>query len=108
MLWQRFEEVAAPEDVRLATELKELAAREDIPFPNVDLSLAALAWATGMAPDAGQVMFMVARFAGWVAHYLEELGERPLRYRPRAVYATPRPIEDGIEAEGQGAIRVGG
>jgi citrate synthase len=29
----------------------------------------------------------VARVAGWVAHYLEELDERPLRYRARAVYA---------------------
>ncbi len=85
---------AAPEDVRLAGEVRELAAREDIPFPNVDLALAALAWATGMASDAGQVIFMVARFVGWVAHYLEELDERPLRYRARAVYATPRPAAD--------------
>jgi citrate synthase len=26
--------------------------------------------------------------AGWTAHYLEELEERPIRYRARAVYAT--------------------
>jgi hypothetical protein len=26
--------------------------------------------------------------AGWVAHYLEELEERPLRLRARAIYAT--------------------
>jgi citrate synthase len=25
---------------------------------------------------------------GWVAHYLEELTETPLRYRARAVYVT--------------------
>jgi citrate synthase len=30
----------------------------------------------------------VARAAGWVAHYLEELAEPPLRYRARAVYTT--------------------
>jgi citrate synthase len=92
VLWRRFEEVAAPDDVRLARQVRDLAQQEDIPFPNVDLALAALAWSTGMAQDAGQVIFMVARFAGWVAHYLEELGERPLRYRARAVYATPRPV----------------
>jgi citrate synthase len=89
-LWRRFEELALPDERRLVEELLDLAAREDIPFPNVDLGLAALAWVTGMAPDAGQVIFMVARLVGWVAHYLEELDERPLRYRARAVYATPR------------------
>jgi citrate synthase len=90
VLWHRFVELADPEERRLVEELIDLAAREDIPFPNVDLGLAALAWAAGMAPDAGQVMFMVARLVGWIAHYLEELDERPLRYRARAVYATPR------------------
>ena len=95
-LWQRFEEFARPDERRRVEELLDLAAREDIPFPNVDLGLAALAWVTGMAPDAGQVIFMVARLVGWVAHYLEELDERPLRYRARAVYATPR-RSDGDE-----------
>ena len=51
--------------------------------------MAAIAWSTGMAPDAGRTLFTVARVAGWVAHYLEELGERPLRFRARAVYAAP-------------------
>jgi citrate synthase len=53
----------------------------------VDLALAAISWATGMPPDAGRTIFTVARVAGWTAHYLEELGERPLRFRARAVYA---------------------
>ncbi len=95
VLWERFGELARPDDRRLADELVDLAAREDVPFPNVDLALAAIAWASGMAPGAGQVLFMVSRIVGWVAHYLEELGERPLRYRARAVYATPRASDDG-------------
>src|SRR5579883_367247 len=90
VLWDRFREVAGPEDRQLAEEILELAEREAVPFPNVDLALAAIAWSTGMAADAGQLLFMVARMVGWVAHYLEELGEPPLRYRARAVYATPR------------------
>ncbi len=58
-----------------------------------------MAWATGMPPDAGRTIFTVARVAGWTAHYLEELGERPLRYRARAVYATPgRPGPDPVGA----------
>jgi citrate synthase len=84
-----FERLATPEQVELVRSLVELAVEHTIPLPNVDLGLAAIAWSTGMAPDAGRTLFTVARVAGWVAHYLEELGERPLRYRARAVYATP-------------------
>ncbi len=84
-----FEELAPPEDVELVHSLVELAADHAIPLPNVDLALAAMALATGMPPDAGRTIFTVARVAGWTAHYLEELDERPLRYRARAVYASP-------------------
>ena len=84
-----FEELAPAEDVALLHSLVDLAAEHDVPLPNVDLALAAMALATGMPPDAGRTIFTVARVAGWTAHYLEELGERPLRYRARAVYATP-------------------
>jgi len=89
VLLSLFEEMATEEDVALVSELVDLAAAHDIPPPNVDLALASMAWATGMPPDAGRTLFTVARVAGWTAHYLEELEERPLRYRARAVYATP-------------------
>ncbi len=59
-----------------------------IPGPNVDLGLGALMRAAGMAEDGGRTLFTIARVAGWTAHYLEELQERPIRYRARAVYAT--------------------
>jgi citrate synthase len=68
--------------------LLALAAERAIPGPNVDLGLAALSRAAGMAEDGGRTIFTVARVAGWTAHYLEELEERPIRYRARAVYAT--------------------
>ncbi|HEX3981933.1 MAG TPA: citrate synthase [Acidimicrobiales bacterium] len=83
-----FEEWARAEDVEVVHAVVDLARDHSIPPPNVDLALAAMAWATGMPADAGRTLFTVARVAGWVAHYLEELGERPLRYRARAVYAT--------------------
>jgi citrate synthase len=41
-----------------------------------------------MAPDTGRTLFAVARVAGWTAHYMEELTERPLRFRARAVYSV--------------------
>ena len=89
VLLRLFDQLAAPEQVELVRSLVEVAAAHSIPLPNVDLGMAAIAWSTGMAPDAGRTLFSVARVAGWVAHYLEELGERPLRFRARAVYATP-------------------
>jgi citrate synthase len=84
-----FEELAPPEKIALVDSLIALAEQHSIPQPNVDLALASVAWATGMPPDSGSTLFAVARVAGWVAHYLEELEERPLRYRARAVYASP-------------------
>jgi citrate synthase len=97
-----FEEMASPEDVELVRDLVGLAAEHDIPPPNVDLALASMAWATGMPPDAGRTLFTVARVAGWTAHYLEELEERPLRYRARAVYATPVRVGAGWPRSGPG------
>jgi citrate synthase len=69
-------------------EVMALAAAHDVPLPNCDLALAALSWGTGMPSDSGRTIFAVARVAGWAAHYMEELAERPLRFRARAVYST--------------------
>jgi citrate synthase len=71
----------------VASSVIALARERRLPGPNVDLGLAALSFVSGMDPDAGGVIFKVARVAGWVAHYLEELTETPLRYRARAIYA---------------------
>jgi citrate synthase len=83
-----------PERRAVLDDLLALAAERAIPGPNVDLGLGALTRATGMAEDGGRTILTIARVAGWTAHYLEELEERPIRYRPRAVYAT-RPPDGG-------------
>ena len=54
--------------------------------PTSTSRVAALGLATGMPDDAGEVMFTVARMAGWLAHAIEEYGEAPVRFRPRANY----------------------
>ncbi|MCM4082587.1 citrate synthase [Paractinoplanes hotanensis] len=59
--------------------------------PNVDLALAALTMEHGMPAEAGETIFAIARTAGWIAHALEEYGDRPLRFRPSGEYATPAP-----------------
>jgi len=72
----------------LVHEVLSLAATHDVAIPNCDLALATLSWGTGMPADAGRTLFTVARVAGWTAHYQEELLERPLRFRARAVYSV--------------------
>jgi citrate synthase len=88
VLLECFAGLADADQRALVATVIGLAADHGIPPCNVDLALAAITWATGMAPDAGRTIFTLARLAGWTAHYLEELGERPLRFRARAVYAT--------------------
>jgi citrate synthase len=47
--------------------------------PNIDLGLGALAFVAELPADVP--IFAVARLAGFAAHLVEELAERPLRYR---------------------------
>lgn len=72
-----------------------LAARDVVAttarHANVDLALAVFTASCGMPATAGETVFAVARTAGWIAHALEEYGERPLRMRPSGHYVGPRP-----------------
>ncbi len=79
----------AAEDAVLAT-MRE----RGLPFPNVDFALAALAERHDMVDDAGELIFTVARTAGWLAHAAEEYEHR-LRFRPRATYTGPAPVRSG-------------
>jgi citrate synthase len=82
------EPLLSPERRSTLRDVIELAKDHEVPLPNCDLALAALSWGTGMPPDTGRTIFAIARVAGWTAHYLEELSERPLRFRARAVYSV--------------------
>ncbi|MEZ0492506.1 citrate/2-methylcitrate synthase [Kineococcus sp. TBRC 1896] len=55
-------------------------------YPNVDLALAAHALSRGLPPHAGELVFAVARTAGWVAHALEEYRAPALRFRVRGLH----------------------
>ena len=87
-LWELAQPLLSPDRCALVLEILERAAADGVPFPNCDLALAALSWGTGMPADAGRTIFTIARIAGWTAHYQEELRERPLRFRARAVYSV--------------------
>jgi citrate synthase len=88
VLLARVAEIGDDRAMQLVTAIVELAAAQQLPEPNVDLGLAAVTYAAGMSSRAGRSIFTIARVVGWTGHYLEELRERPLRYRARAVYVT--------------------
>ncbi|MEU9143457.1 citrate synthase [Streptomyces sp. NPDC048349] len=91
-LFDRLEglEQAAPA-LAAAREVAAVMGRQDGLHANVDLALAVLTVSCGMAAEAGETVFAVARTAGWIAHALEEYQERPLRMRPSGQYQGPRP-----------------
>lgn len=75
----------APQVVRRVDDLTIAVRRAHGAAPNVDLALAALSVAAGAQRWAGEVVFLIARMAGFAAHGLEEQGQ-PLRFRPQADY----------------------
>lgn len=65
--------------------LVDEAAARHLPPPTIDVILAGLTSALGARPGTGEVLFAIARSAGWVAHALEQYAQGDL-LRPRAVY----------------------
>jgi citrate synthase len=65
--------------------ISAIKKRRDIEV-NIDLALAALGAVAGLGENSGEMIFSIARIAGWTAHAIEEYGEAPLRFRARAVY----------------------
>jgi len=59
------------------------------PAPNVDLAVAAMAHVLELPRGTGELIFALARIAGWMAHALEEY-EHPSPLRLRAVYTGVR------------------
>ncbi|WP_020580299.1 citrate/2-methylcitrate synthase [Actinopolymorpha alba] len=74
----------------IAEELLTVVGRHAGPAPNIDFALAFLAVKFGLTSGASEVIFLLGRMAGLIAHALEEYPHR-LRYRPRALYTGPPP-----------------
>ncbi|MFF5023304.1 citrate synthase [Streptomyces collinus] len=92
VLFALLEQVPRAEPALLAArDVVATTARHAPLHANVDLALAVFTASSGMPATAGETIFAVARTAGWIAHALEEYGERPLRMRPRGQYVGPRP-----------------
>ncbi|MFU8875760.1 citrate/2-methylcitrate synthase [Micromonospora sp. SL4-19] len=75
---------------RAVDDLTATAARRNA-LPNVDFAVAVLAHATGMGPGASEVIFAIARTAGWIAHLVEEYAQPENRFRWSSGYTGPPP-----------------
>ncbi|WP_309485390.1 citrate/2-methylcitrate synthase, partial [Streptomyces sp. WELS2] len=92
VLFELLERIPRAESALLAArDIVATTARHTPLHANVDLALAVFTVSCGMPATASETIFAVARTAGWIAHALEEYGERPLRMRPSGHYVGPRP-----------------
>jgi citrate synthase len=87
----RLTTIADDQEALQAVEaILEAARALDLPAPNVDFALAAVARVMRLRSGSAAAIFTIARMVGLVAHALEEYPHR-LRFRPRATYAGPAP-----------------
>lgn len=89
-LLEMTERAAGRTVLKPAQALLDTMTSTGLPARNIDFALAVLARATDMVRGAGELLFAVARTAGWVAHALEEYASMS-GYRPRAIYVGPQP-----------------
>lgn len=68
-----------------AGRVLDAAAARGLEPPSIDAALAGLTHAIGAPPGTGELVFAVARIAGWIAHALEQYADAEL-LRPRAVF----------------------
>jgi citrate synthase len=83
-----FAETSRPKSYDLAVELERVAAGILGPkgiYPNVDFYSGIVYAALGMPRDLFTPIFAIARVAGWLAHWLEQLKNNRI-YRPEQIY----------------------
>ncbi len=83
------DDLLASRDREVLDHLLEVVRERGFPAPTIDVALAAIVWAQRADPSCGPALFSIARIPGWTAHYLEELAEKAVRFRARAVYVSP-------------------
>jgi citrate synthase len=86
-----FAETSRPVNYETAIELEKVLMSDDYEYkkkgvyPNVDYFSGVIYQSLGIATDLFTPIFAVARVAGWLAHWLEQLQNNRI-YRPEQVY----------------------
>jgi citrate synthase len=89
-----FAETSRPKNYETALELERLAAGIYGPkgvYPNVDFYSGVVYRALGIPTDLFTPIFAVARVAGWLAHWLEQLQNNRI-FRPEQIYVGKKDV----------------
>jgi citrate synthase len=89
-----FAETSRPKQYEMALELERAAAGVLGPkgiYPNVDFFSGIVYQALGIPRDLFTPIFAIARSAGWLAHWLEQLRSNRI-FRPEQVYVGPTDV----------------
>lgn len=91
-----FAEMTRPKQYEMAVELERLAAGQPTlggknVYPNVDFYSGIVYQALGIPRDLFTPIFAIARVAGWLSHWLEQLQNNRI-YRPEQVYVGKRDV----------------
>lgn len=73
------------ERFEIIEEFIDTTSEYKLPY-SIEFAIGAMMWATSMPSTSGQIyIFTIARTAGWIAHYLDELLEPPGRFERTAL-----------------------
>lgn len=92
LAYQVFEVLGKEPLIEVAVELERIALNDEYfkkrnLYPNIDFYTGLVYKALGFPTDMFPVLFCIPRAAGWLAHWIESLGDEDTRiYRPRQVY----------------------
>jgi citrate synthase len=92
-----FSETGRPRNYEIAQELERLAAGDEYEykkkgvFPNVDFYSGVVYHSLGIPTDLFTPIFAIARVAGWLAHWLEQLQNNRI-YRPEQIFVGKRDV----------------
>src|SRR4051794_39448555 len=91
---QHFAETSRPKEYEMAVELERLAAGQPSlggkgVYPNVDFYSGSVYQSLGIPRDLFTPIFAIARVAGWLSHWLEQLQNNKI-YRPEQIYVGRR------------------
>ncbi|WP_306120699.1 MULTISPECIES: citrate synthase [unclassified Roseitalea] len=83
-----------PSRVARLGEFLEIQRNRGIAPPNIGFAIAALAYVAGMVRGSGDLIFAMARTAGWAAHAIEQYNSDQEMRRPPSLYIGRPPATD--------------
>lgn len=94
-----------PARVERLGEFLDMQKTRGLPPPNIGFAIAALAYVSGMVRGSGDLIFAIARTAGWAAHAIEQYNSGVDLPRPPSLYIGRSPLPDSADASPATAVR---